>query len=128
MVSLRDDVNKEEFRFSVEDKVRLGREAVRLGLWAIGANLILMATFVAALFATLTAGRRLFALPAVAWWVIYVVVLSGLGPYLWRSSRCPGCGRLLGGRFAYEWVCVQCGIPLNYFAWRRFRDKAQTRQ
>jgi len=124
-LSLRDEVYRDDYRFTLEDKVRLGREVLRRGFKTFGANLILMATIMVALFATMSGAPRFFGLPPAAWWMIALIVFASLAGYLWRYSRCPGCGRSLGGRNTYAWTCIRCGVPLNYFSWRRLRANAR---
>src|SRR2546426_1208305 len=125
MVFLRDDFYANDLAFTIEDKVRLGREAMQRFTKGFVADIIILAALVGAFLLGASGVRQFLGLPRAAWWTICGAVVTSVVVFIRVPLGCPGCGRSLGGRNYYARACVRCGVPLTYFTWRRM--KAQLR-
>ena len=115
-----------EYRYTVEQKLAMGREAIARGEKTFLVSIVLLVLIVLAVFGTLS-GATILGFSASVWWLF--VALAAVGTVALNSSmgRCPGCGHFLGGRNHYARVCVWCGIPITRRGLREAARNAKTR-
>ena len=106
MVFLRDDFYRHDYGFTIEDKVRLGREAMRRLTKGFVADIIILAALLAAFFLGVRGVGLFLGLPRAVWWAICGAAVTSVIVFIRIPLGCPGCGRSLSGRNHYlERVC-----------------------
>lgn len=123
MVFLRDEGYREDYHFTPEERVGLGREVMKLKLKAFAVKLLLAFVLLMALSSTMAGTPRYLGMRSTMWWGISAVALACAVALMRAIAGCPGCGRSLVGRNTYARECVRCGVPLSYFEWRRLANR-----